>query len=109
MRFLAPTVAAEARAEREDHVPTSAAPPSVAGPTIDGLALDDIDLSDLDVWADGVPHAWLAKLRRDAPLRWQDEAGGNGYWSLTRYDDIVAVSKDYATFSSETGGPRSRI
>ena len=104
VRFLAPTVAAEARAEREDHVPTSAAAPSVAGPTIDGLALDDIDLSDLDVWADGVPHAWLAKLRRDAPLRWQDEAGGNGYWSLTRYDDIVAVSKDYATFSSETGG-----
>src|SRR4029079_16991167 len=27
-----------------------------------------------------------------------------GFWVFTRYDDIVAVSKDYETYSSETGG-----
>ena len=53
---------------------------------------------------EGVPHAWFALLRREAPLRWQDEESGRGYWSLTRYEDIVNVSKDFGTYSSETGG-----
>jgi cytochrome P450 len=35
---------------------------------------------------------------------WQDERNGRGFWSLTRYSDILAASKDYATFSSELGG-----
>ena len=35
---------------------------------------------------------------------WQDERQGRGFWSLTRYDDILAASKDYQTFSSEAGG-----
>ena len=53
---------------------------------------------------EGVPHAWFALLRRQAPLRWQDEESGRGYWSYTRYEDIVNVSKDFGTYSSETGG-----
>ncbi|MDQ6731011.1 MAG: cytochrome P450 [Actinomycetota bacterium] len=35
---------------------------------------------------------------------WQDERQGRGFWSLTRYEDILAASKDYQTFSSEVGG-----
>ena len=113
VRFLAPGLAAaaleepEEPEEPEEHQEPEAVSETVSGvaePSIDGLELDDIDLSNLDAWAVGVPHAWLAKLRREAPLRWQDEPDGSGYWSLTRYDDIVAVSKDFATFSSETGG-----
>lgn len=104
VRFTAPSVAAQAQSERDEHLPSPDGASCVDEPTIDGLSLSDIDLSDLDTWAQGVPHAWLAKLRREAPLHWQDEVDGNGYWSLTRYDDIVSVSKDFATFSSETGG-----
>jgi cytochrome P450 len=67
--------------------------------------LADVDLTDLEVWVEGVPHDWFALLRREAPCFWQDEpAGGRGFWSLTRYDDVVAASKDYETFSSELGG-----
>ena len=51
-----------------------------------------------------MPYDWFALLRRAAPLHWQDEEEGAGFWSFTRYDDIVAVSKDYETYSSETGG-----
>ena len=102
---LEPTAAAaEATTQRDRHVVASSTTPTVAEPSIDGLTLDEIDLSDLDTWVEGVPHAWLALLRRHAPLRWQDEQDGSGYWSFTRYDDIVAVSKDYETYSSETGG-----
>ena len=68
------------------------------------LSLSDVDLTDLDRFARGVPHEWFALLRHEAPVFWQDERGGRGFWSVTRYDDILAASKDYSTFSSELGG-----
>jgi cytochrome P450 len=67
-------------------------------------SLDSIDLTDLDRWAEGVPHEWFALLREEEPVFWQAERGGRGFWSLTRYDDVLAASKDYTTFSSELGG-----
>jgi cytochrome P450 len=67
--------------------------------------LADIDLTDLDRWVEGVPNDWFTRLRREAPVFWQDEPqGGRGFWSLTRYDDVVAASKDWETFSSGRGG-----
>jgi cytochrome P450/nitrite reductase/ring-hydroxylating ferredoxin subunit len=77
---------------------------TVPGPSLDGLALDDVDLTDLDVWERGVPYDWLALLRRDAPLHWQPEKEGSGFWVLTRYEDVVRVAKEWETFSSELGG-----
>ena len=91
--------------EREDHVPaTVARAATTAGPSVDGLVLDDVDLTDLDVWEQGVPYEWLTLLRREAPLFWQPEADGRGFWVFTRYDDIVQMSKDWETYSSEVGG-----
>lgn len=68
------------------------------------VSLADIDLTDLGRWERGAPHEWFAALRLRAPAFWQDERSGRGFWSLTRYDDILAASKDYRTFSSERGG-----
>jgi cytochrome P450/nitrite reductase/ring-hydroxylating ferredoxin subunit len=83
----------------------AAAPePTVPGPSLEGLVLDDVDLTDLDVWESGVPYDWLALLRREAPLFWQPEAEGPGFWVLTRYEDVVRVAKEWETFSSELGG-----
>jgi len=67
-------------------------------------SLADIDLTDLDRWAQGVPHDWFALLRRDEPVFWQNERRGRGFWSLTRYEDVLAASKDHETFSAEAGG-----
>lgn len=100
VRLAAPATAVEA-----DATGAGAAPePTVPGPTLDGLALDDVDLTDLDVWERGVPHDWLALLRRDAPVFWQPETEGSGFWALTRYEDVVRVAKEWETFSSELGG-----
>ena len=64
----------------------------------------DVDLTDLDMWARGVPHRQFARLRREAPVAWSDEpAGGPGFWSVVRYDDIVTASRDTGTFSSSRG------
>ena len=105
VRLAPPPVAAEAVHAREDHVPESITrEASVPGPSFDGLVIDDIDLTDLDVWEERVPYDWLALLRRDAPLHWNPERDGRGFWALTRYDDVLQVSKDWQTFSSQLGG-----
>jgi cytochrome P450 len=63
-----------------------------------------VDLTDLDAWVQGVPYADFARLRREAPVAWFDEAPPNsGFWSVHRYDDIVTASRDVATFSSARG------
>jgi cytochrome P450 len=63
-----------------------------------------VDLTDLDLWARGVPHAEFARLRRDSPVAWHGERAPNsGFWSVVRYNDIVAASRDTAVFSSARG------
>ncbi len=105
VRLGPPPAAAEAAHEREDHVSeTVARAATTAGPSVEGLVLDDIDLTDLDAWEKGVPYEWLTLLRREAPLYWQPEAGGRGFWVFTRYDDIVQMTKEWETYSSEVGG-----
>jgi cytochrome P450 len=64
----------------------------------------DVDLTDLDMWARGVPYHEFARLRRVAPVAWHDEpAPHSGFWSVSRYQDIVTASRDVATFSSARG------
>jgi cytochrome P450 len=63
-----------------------------------------VDLTDLDMWARGVPYAEFGRLRREAPVAWFAEAPPNsGFWSVHRYADILAASRDVATFSSARG------
>jgi cytochrome P450 len=63
-----------------------------------------IDLTDLDMWAREVPYEEFARLRQQAPVAWFPEAAPNsGFWSVHRYEDIVAVNRDVKTFSSARG------
>ena len=63
-----------------------------------------VDLSDSRSFVPGVPHAWLAHLRRHDPVHWQDEHGGPGFWAVTRYEDCVTVNRDWERFSSAARG-----
>lgn len=65
------------------------------------------DLSDPATFAEAVPHAAFAELRRRPGLHWVPTTIANkngGFWAVTRFADIVEIEKDPATFSS-TGGP----
>ena len=63
-----------------------------------------VTLSDLDLFESGDPWAAFDELRSTAPVHWDEEAAPNhGFWSLTRYHDIVSVLRDTDTFSSERG------
>lgn len=67
----------------------------------------DLDLSDLRLWQNGPPHELFAMLRREQPVHWSSLEGfpeESGFWSITRYEDIAAVGRDWASFSSEEGG-----
>lgn len=66
--------------------------------------LSSVDLTDLDLWTDGPPHELFARMRTEAPVRWNPSADGIGFWSLTRGAEIAEVSKEPARFSSARGG-----
>jgi cholest-4-en-3-one 26-monooxygenase len=73
-----------------------------------GSDLDTMNVIERPRWDDGPPHELFARMRRECPVHWSasipeypEEAG---HWSVTRWDDIFAVSRDWRTFSSELGG-----
>ena len=72
-------------------------------PYLDDLGPDDADITSHDTYVAGVPHATFARLRRDDPVSWTEEADGSGFWSITRYQDALAMSRDVATFTSSKG------
>ncbi len=61
-------------------------------------------LADPDTFIDGPPYELFAQLRDVEPVAWTPEPEPHsGFWSVTRHADIVAVSRDWATFSSARG------
>jgi cytochrome P450 len=75
------------------------------------VPLEEIDLSSYEFWKSGPERreAGFATLRREAPVRFFEETPvpgwphGPGYWSLTKYDDIVEASRRPDLFQSGGG------
>ena len=70
---------------------------------LDDLGDPDADITRHDTFVAGVPHATFARLRRDDPVSWWDEADGSGFWAVTRYDDVLEVSRAHETFTVTKG------
>ena len=71
---------------------------------VNGLDLEQVDLLDPKWFADGLPHELFARMRAEAPVRWNEVPGQDGFWSVTRHAHITAISRDTETFSSHRGG-----
>ncbi len=73
--------------------------------------LGDIDLTDLSAFEDGPPQEVFRRLRDQAPLFWHEPTRhtpeGQGFWCLTRHEDVAWAAKDAGLFSSCTGGART--
>jgi cytochrome P450 len=73
-----------------------------------GSDLDDVLVGDREMWVDGPPHALFKRLRGECPVHWSDRLSEfpreAGYWSVTTAEDVHTVSRDFRTYSSETGG-----
>src|SRR5436190_3350403 len=71
-------------------------------------SLTDVRVLDRARWQDGPPHELMKELRASCAVHWTPEIkefpNEKGFWSVTRPDDIAAVSRDWQTYSSELGG-----
>jgi cholest-4-en-3-one 26-monooxygenase len=67
--------------------------------------VDRIDLFDPRLFQEGPPHDVFDRLRSRDPVYWnvrEDDPDG-GFWALTRYADIISVSRDRDRFTSSLG------
>ena len=65
------------------------------------LPIERIQPADPLLFGCGAELSYFDRLRRDAPVHRQEEHEFGPYWSVTRYQDILAVDADHETFSSE--------
>jgi methyl-branched lipid omega-hydroxylase len=72
--------------------------------SVNDLDLNTVDLTNLDLFAEGPPHELFARMRAEAPVRWNPTADGGGFWSVTKAADIATISRDPGTFSSAREG-----
>jgi cytochrome P450 len=71
--------------------------------------LQGFDLADQSLFADGFPHEVFTRIRAEAPIFFHPggkTADGEGFWVLSRHDQVSAAGADPA-FSSQGGGGRS--
>ncbi len=65
------------------------------------MPIEEINVADPALFSAGAELPYFARLRRDAPVHYQPEHEFGPYWSVTRYQDIMAVDTDHETFSSQ--------
>ena len=70
--------------------------------------LEGVRVGERELWLEGPPHELFRQMRAECPVHWTDGVteypNEAGFWSVTRADDIHAVSRDWKTYSSELGG-----
>ncbi|MCF8536035.1 MAG: cytochrome P450 [Rhodoluna sp.] len=64
--------------------------------------MKSVSLANLDHFSNGAPWSLFEELRRESPVHWNEEEKPNsGFYSVTRFHDIVKVLRDSDTFTSE--------
>ncbi len=68
---------------------------------IRGMPLDAIDPSDATLFEDDTIHHYFERLRAEDPVHRSHSPLYGDFWSVTRYQDIMAVDSNHAAFSSD--------
>jgi cholest-4-en-3-one 26-monooxygenase len=74
------------------------------------MKLEDIDLTRLNRFGGEFPHEWFRSLRAEAPVWYHPpveaapELEGEGFWVVSKHDDLRQVSHDWQTYSAQAGG-----
>ncbi len=63
--------------------------------------LEEFHVGDPDLFASNTHGPWFERLRAEDPVHWCRDSEFGPYWSVTKYDDIMAVDINHAIFSSE--------
>ncbi|WP_444979977.1 cytochrome P450 [Lolliginicoccus levis] len=75
----------------------------VERPIPDGtdIALADIDMSNPFLYRQGQWESHFKRLRDESPVHFQNKGPFGPFWSVTRYEDILAMDKNHQVFSAE--------
>ena len=65
------------------------------------LPLETLDPSDARLFENNWHHEYFRRLRKEDPVHWSPTGPTGGYWSITKFNDIVEVDKNYRVFSSD--------
>jgi cytochrome P450 len=75
--------------------------------SIDQTRLEDVLVTEREHWPDGPPHELFKEMRAKCPVHWTSQITEypeeDGYWSITRADDVREISLDWETYSSANG------
>jgi cytochrome P450 len=66
-------------------------------------SLKSLDMSDAKRFQSNTAHAYFERLRREAPVHYCPKSPFGAYWSITKYQDIMATDTNHKVFSSEGG------
>ena len=64
------------------------------------MPLEEIDISYIDLWKKDAKWAFFKRLRDDAPVHYCRNSEYGAFWSITRFEDIMEVEKNWEVFSS---------
>ena len=65
------------------------------------LPLADFDVSHPDLYQRDALEPYFARLRVEDPVHWCRESLYGPYWSITKFNDIVAIDTNHQVFSSD--------
>ncbi len=65
------------------------------------LPIEDLNPGDPELFRTDSHWPYFERLRREAPVHWCRDSEFGPYWSITRYNDIMAVDTNHQVFSSE--------
>ncbi|MGB0921913.1 MAG: cytochrome P450 [Alphaproteobacteria bacterium] len=67
------------------------------------LPLETLDPARPSLFQKDEMWPYFERLRNEAPVHYTPDSFYGPYWSVTKFDDIVAIDTDHKTFSSEPG------
>ncbi|MGH1425207.1 MAG: cytochrome P450 [Pseudooceanicola sp.] len=65
--------------------------------------LDQFTVAQPERFANETIWPWMQRLREEAPVHWCETGDYEPHWSITRYEDIMAIDTDHRRFSSVEG------
>ena len=63
----------------------------------------EANLADHDSFINGVPHNTFTRMRQHDPMHWTEAGSNEGFWSMTRYQDIIEYNRNFKLLSSARG------
>src|SRR5438067_7601695 len=64
--------------------------------------LADFNVGDPDLFATDTHWPWFERLRAEEPVHYCRDSEFGPYWSVTKYNDIMAVETNHQVYSSDS-------